>query len=147
MREVPLEIGEPDDIVNRLRSAGATEIAEVVEAATRSYQSIDAETLHAEHNQLLERAYLGAPTAEGGSGFGGTPEEWRAGREPITDAIDRDGTFFDVGLRERTAHGVRPRVVRGAGHRCGAVRPRHRSRSRRTRPRATPAMGGSHLAR
>ena len=75
--EVPLEIGEPDDIVNRLRAAGATEIAEIVEAATRSYQSIDAETLHAEHNRLLERAYLGAPTAEGESGFGGTPEEWR----------------------------------------------------------------------
>jgi 2-polyprenyl-3-methyl-5-hydroxy-6-metoxy-1,4-benzoquinol methylase len=95
--DVPLEIGEPGDIVNRLRAAGASELADIVEAATRSYQSIDAETLHAEHNQLLERAYLGAPTAEGGSGFGGSPEEWRAGREPITDAVDRDGTFLDVG--------------------------------------------------
>ena len=95
--DVPLEIGEPDDIANRLRVAGATESADIVEAATRSYQSIDAETLHAEHNRLLERAYLSAPTAEGESGFGGSPAEWRAGREPITDAIDRDGTFLDVG--------------------------------------------------
>jgi SAM-dependent methyltransferase len=95
--EVPLEVGEPDDILDRLRAAGATEIADIVEAATRSYQSIDAETLHAEHNRLLERAYLGSPTAEGESGFGGTPEEWRARREPVTDAIDRDGTFLDVG--------------------------------------------------
>ena len=93
----PLEIGEPDDIANRIRAAGATEMAEIVEAAARSYRSIDAESLHAEHNRLLERADLGAETAEGGSGFGGTPEEWRAAREPITDAIDRDGTFLDVG--------------------------------------------------
>ena len=95
--DVPLEIGPPGDVALRLRAGGATEIAEIVEAATRSYQSIDAETVHAEHNRLLERAYLGATTVEGGSGFGGTPEEWRAGREPITDGIDAGGTFLDIG--------------------------------------------------
>jgi hypothetical protein len=95
--EVPLQIGEPDDVVNRVRAAGNTDIAEIVEAATRSYRSMDAETLHAEHNRLLERAYLAASTAEGESGFGGTPEEWRARREPIIDAIDHDGSFLDMG--------------------------------------------------
>ena len=58
--DVPLEIGQPDDVANRLRAAGASDLAEIVEAATRSYRSIDAETMHAEHLLLLERAYLGA---------------------------------------------------------------------------------------
>jgi SAM-dependent methyltransferase len=95
--EVPLEIGEPDAIADRLRAAGSSELAEIVEAATRSYRSIDAETFHAESLHILERAYLRADTAEGGSGFGGSPEDWRAAREGITDGIDSDGTFIDLG--------------------------------------------------
>ncbi len=95
--KVPLETGEPEVVADRLRAAGAFALADVVEAATRSYRSIDADALHAEQQMLLERAYLRADTAEGGSGFGGTPDDWRAAREPITDGIDGDGTFLDVG--------------------------------------------------
>jgi hypothetical protein len=95
--DVPLEIGEADAVADRLRAAGASELADVIEAATRSYRSIDADAFHTEHVALLERAYLRADTAEGGSGFGGTPAEWRAAREPIIDAIDADGTFLDIG--------------------------------------------------
>jgi 2-polyprenyl-3-methyl-5-hydroxy-6-metoxy-1,4-benzoquinol methylase len=31
------------------------------------------------------------------SGFGGDEARWEAARRPIADAIDRDGTFLDVG--------------------------------------------------
>lgn len=95
--KVPLEIGEPDAVADRLRAAGTSALADVVEAATRSYRSIDADAFHAEQQTMLERAYLRADTGEGGSGFGGTPDDWRAAREPITDGIDGDGTFLDVG--------------------------------------------------
>lgn len=95
--DVPLEIGEPDAIAARLRAAGSSELAEIVEAATRSYRSIDPDTHHTDNLRILERAYLSADTAEGGSGFGGSPEEWRVAREPITDGIDTDGSFLDVG--------------------------------------------------
>jgi hypothetical protein len=94
---VPLEIGAPDAIVELLRASGATRLAELVDTAVRSYQSIDPEAFLVEQNHLLERAYLAADTAEAGSGFGGTPAEWRAAREPVTDGIDRDGTLLDLG--------------------------------------------------
>ncbi len=94
---VPLEIGEPETVARLLRAADAADLADVVDEAVHSYRTIDRHAFIAECEAVLERIYLAAPTAEGGSGFGGTPEEWRAAREPITDAIDRDGTFLDLG--------------------------------------------------
>lgn len=47
--------------------------------------------------RLLEAAYLRADTPEGGSGFGGTSDEWRLRRGHILDAVDHDGSFLDVG--------------------------------------------------
>jgi len=46
---------------------------------------------------LLERAYLEAGDPQGGSGFGGDEARWERARRPIVSAIDRDGTFLDVG--------------------------------------------------
>jgi hypothetical protein len=117
---VPLEIGEPDAVARLLRASGAAELADVVEDAVQSYRTIDRDAFTAEHLAALERIYLAAPTAEGGSGFGGTPEEWRAAREPITDAIDRDGTFLDLGC----ANGLlMESVPRWCGERGIAVEP------------------------
>lgn len=48
-------------------------------------------------NLVLDRAYLRAETPEGGSGFGGTAEEWRDRRHMISEAIETDCTFLDVG--------------------------------------------------
>src|SRR5260370_37092589 len=45
----------------------------------------------------LERAYLAAPDPIRQSGFGGGPQRWRLEREPILDAVDRDGDFLDIG--------------------------------------------------
>jgi 2-polyprenyl-3-methyl-5-hydroxy-6-metoxy-1,4-benzoquinol methylase len=46
---------------------------------------------------LLERAYLETDDPRGGSGFGGDEARWERARRPIVSAIDRDGTFLDVG--------------------------------------------------
>jgi 2-polyprenyl-3-methyl-5-hydroxy-6-metoxy-1,4-benzoquinol methylase len=94
---VALEIGEPAALESRLRASGAIDVAEIVGAAMESYRTVNRDAFMAEHLAALERAYLAAATTEGGSGFGGTPDEWRAAREPITDAIDWDGTFLDLG--------------------------------------------------
>jgi hypothetical protein len=92
-----LEIDEPGAILRRVRAAGAGEVAGIVAAAMRSYRTIDRAAFARQQQALLERAYLTAETVEGGSGFGGTPEDWRAAREPITQGIGHDGTFLDLG--------------------------------------------------
>jgi SAM-dependent methyltransferase len=94
---VPLEIGEPETVARLLRAHGAAGLADLVDEAVHSYRTIDRDAFMADDRAALERVYLAAQTAEGGSGFGGTPEEWRAAHEPITDAIDGDGTFLDLG--------------------------------------------------
>jgi 2-polyprenyl-3-methyl-5-hydroxy-6-metoxy-1,4-benzoquinol methylase len=45
----------------------------------------------------LEDAYLASDDPIRQSGFGGGPKRWRAEREPILDAIDRDGDLLDIG--------------------------------------------------
>jgi SAM-dependent methyltransferase len=45
----------------------------------------------------FERAYLAGADPRAQSGFHGSPERWEAARRPIVEAIDRDGTFLDVG--------------------------------------------------
>lgn len=47
--------------------------------------------------RLLERAYLEAEDPRGGSGFRGDAGRWELTRRPIASAVDRDGTFLDVG--------------------------------------------------
>jgi hypothetical protein len=46
---------------------------------------------------LLERSCLEAGDPRGGSGFGGDEGRWERARRPIVSAVDRDGTFLDVG--------------------------------------------------
>jgi SAM-dependent methyltransferase len=81
---------------------------------------VDRCAFDAEQHAALERAYLVAATPEGGSGFGGTPDEWRAAREPITGGIEHDGTFLDLGC----ANGLLMESVhRWCGERGVAVEP------------------------
>ena len=47
--------------------------------------------------ELLEDAYLDADDPRGQSGFSGDDVKWERGRRPITAAMDRDGTFLDIG--------------------------------------------------
>ena len=45
----------------------------------------------------LERAYLEAEDPRAGSGFRGDESRWGLARRPIASAINRDGTFLDIG--------------------------------------------------
>jgi trans-aconitate methyltransferase len=47
--------------------------------------------------QRLESAYLAAEDRRRGSGFRGDAGRWERHRRPIVAAVDRDGTFLDVG--------------------------------------------------
>jgi 2-polyprenyl-3-methyl-5-hydroxy-6-metoxy-1,4-benzoquinol methylase len=46
---------------------------------------------------LIVPAYVGSPTLQGGSGHKGSAEEWEWSRGVIVEAIDRSGTFLDIG--------------------------------------------------
>lgn len=46
---------------------------------------------------IYEAAYLDAGNPRAQSGFGGDETRWQAARRPIADAVDRDGTFLDIG--------------------------------------------------
>jgi hypothetical protein len=47
--------------------------------------------------ELYELHYLASGSVYGESGKSGGAREWELGRRPIADAIDRPGTFLDVG--------------------------------------------------
>lgn len=89
--------GPAAEAARLLRGQGDITLAEQVELAERHRRTITDDQIAEDSRRLLDAAYLGAGTAEGGSGFGGTPQEWRQAREQICDAIDSDGTFLDIG--------------------------------------------------
>lgn len=47
--------------------------------------------------RYLETAYLAGENRRAQSGFGGDEEYWERARRPMTRAIERDGSFLDVG--------------------------------------------------
>jgi SAM-dependent methyltransferase len=66
---------------------------------------------------IFDAAYLTEDGPRGQSGFGGDEARWEAGRRPIADAVDRDGSFLDIGcanghllecLLRWSAHRVEP---------------------------------------
>jgi SAM-dependent methyltransferase len=95
--EVDLWKGSPVQAASRLRRAGDEPAARAVEAADRARRTLGEDSFYRDGQRLLETSYLRASTPRGGSGFGGTAAEWRARRSQICQAIDRDGSFLDVG--------------------------------------------------
>jgi SAM-dependent methyltransferase len=63
---------------------------------------------------IFGEAYLLGHNPRAQSGFGGDDQRWESARRPISEAIDRDGTFLDVGcasgylIVEWTSHAVEP---------------------------------------
>ncbi len=57
----------------------------------------DDEAYYRETREMLEESYLGADDPRGQSGFRGDEARWERARRPIVSAVDRDGTFLDVG--------------------------------------------------
>jgi SAM-dependent methyltransferase len=47
--------------------------------------------------EVYEESYLASDDPRRQSGFGGDEARWEAARRPIVEAIDRDGSFLDVG--------------------------------------------------
>jgi SAM-dependent methyltransferase len=58
---------------------------------------IDEETWHRSMQEILVPAYLAADSPWEQSGKSGTEEDWVYARALVAHAIDRDGTFLDVG--------------------------------------------------
>lgn len=77
------------------RDLGWREIAEIDARLERS--EIDEDGWHAAMAALIVPAYLAAPTPWQGSGKQGTFEDWEYARSHVSDAIDRDGSFLDIG--------------------------------------------------
>lgn len=93
-RSVPLIFLPAQDAAERV---GVHALATAIRAAAESYRSLSEQDFHADNRRTLEPAHLRGTTPQGGSGFGGGPREWRHARHHITEAIDHDGTFLDVG--------------------------------------------------
>lgn len=78
-----------------MRDRAADQIAEIDGRLRRG--EIDRDAWHREMRELIEPAYLSASDAQGGSGYTGTPQQWRVARSPIVELMPRSGTFLDVG--------------------------------------------------
>ncbi|PWN04206.1 class I SAM-dependent methyltransferase [Nocardioides silvaticus] len=59
--------------------------------------TIDEEEWHRRVLMIVEPAYLGAETPQGQSGHSGDAERWERARRLVLDAVDRNGTFLDIG--------------------------------------------------
>jgi 2-polyprenyl-3-methyl-5-hydroxy-6-metoxy-1,4-benzoquinol methylase len=95
--EVVLWKGPAAEAARRLRAAGDEHAAAMVEAADTARQALSEDAFYRDSQRLLETSYLRDATPRGGSGFGGTAADWRAQRGHLCQAVDRDGSFLDVG--------------------------------------------------
>ena len=66
---------------------------------------------------LLERAYLASDDLYAQSGMAADAARWERARRPIVDAIDRDGTFLDVGCANGLLMESLQAWAAAAGHR------------------------------
>jgi 2-polyprenyl-3-methyl-5-hydroxy-6-metoxy-1,4-benzoquinol methylase len=95
--EVELWKGPAGEAARRLRAVGDELAAQVVEAADTARRALDDAAFYRDGQRLLEASYLREGTPRGGSGFGGTADDWRAQRGHLCQAVERDGRFLDVG--------------------------------------------------
>jgi SAM-dependent methyltransferase len=66
-------------------------------AASLERGEIDDDRWFAGMTEIFEGAYLAGSNPRAQSGFGGDEARWEAARRPIAYAVDRDGTFLDIG--------------------------------------------------
>jgi SAM-dependent methyltransferase len=74
--------------VSLLRSQGDGALAALVEAADESRRTMSYARRTADVHRTLVGAYLSSGTPQGGSGFGGSGEEWREARGVLVDALE-----------------------------------------------------------
>jgi SAM-dependent methyltransferase len=66
-------------------------------AQARARGAIDDDRWFTAMAAIFEEDYLAGDNPRAQSGFGGDEARWEVARRPIADAIDRDGTFLDIG--------------------------------------------------
>jgi SAM-dependent methyltransferase len=84
-----------DETLEAAKERGWREVAAVDAAHARG--ELDDAGWHEAMAALIVPAYLGADDPRGGSGHTGTAEDWEYSRGIVADAIERGGTFLDVG--------------------------------------------------
>jgi len=88
-------VTHPTDPYAHLKDNAWREVAELDSCLERG--EIDEAGWHAEVARLIVPAYLAAETPWEGSGKSGSVEDWDYARSQIAHAIDRDGSFLDIG--------------------------------------------------
>ncbi len=66
-------------------------------SAARSRREIDDDQWFSGMAAIFSTAYPAGDGPRAQSGFGGDEARWEAGRRPVAELIDRDGTFLDIG--------------------------------------------------
>ena len=91
----PLDADAHPDPYAPLKDRGWRQIAEIDARLERG--EIDEAGWHAAVAELIVPAYLAARTPWEGSGTDGSAEDWQYARSHVAHAVDRDGSFLDVG--------------------------------------------------
>lgn len=84
-----------DDALGPKKERAWREVAALDAAHARG--ELDDEAWHRAMAALVVPAYLQASTPQGGSGHTGSDDDWDYSRGLVAEALDRDGTFLDVG--------------------------------------------------
>jgi hypothetical protein len=127
----------PSDVRDSIER-GWRELAAIDEAHERG--EIDEEGWHEAVAAIVVPAYLGGETPWEQSGRSGDLASWERGRRPIMAAIERDGTFLDIGC----ANGFLMESIRAwAARKRDATSSRTDSRSRRSSRRSRGAASRS----
>jgi SAM-dependent methyltransferase len=90
-----ITVSDVDRSVELAKERGYDVLAPIDEALQRG--EITQAEWHARILAVIEPAYLSATTEQMGSGHSGTREQWELSRGLIMEAINRSGTFLDVG--------------------------------------------------
>src|SRR3954449_13247422 len=85
----------PDPELEGAKERGWRELAEIDAALERG--EIDEDGWHAAILAIVEPAYLGAESPQMQSGHSGDALAWEFSRRLVMDAVDRAGTFLDIG--------------------------------------------------
>jgi hypothetical protein len=104
------------------------EVGELAKARSRC--EIDDDRWFASMAAIFEAAYLAGDNPRAQSGFGGNEARWHAARRPIAEAVDKDGTFLDIGCAPGC---LLESIVRWAPHRVEPYGLELRARPRRAR--------------
>ena len=91
----PLEADAGPDPYAPLKDGGWREIADIDARLERG--EIDEAGWHAAMADLMVPAYLAARTPWEGSGKHGSAGDWQYARSHVAHAVDRDGSFLDIG--------------------------------------------------